>query len=188
MSAQEAQLPQNQQLADLSDYFFTGNDYTIERKNAFIQGLIDTHTVFRAARIAGISKKTAYLWAEADPQFEQAWQDALESSSDDLETCMYERAKQKDTLAGIFLLKKYRPEFRDKVSLDVSGVQEQIELMMVRMGIDPRQLPQATTEFIDTGYSEAGAEYLPVENPHNLQFSPPSAEQQKDNVPRETSD
>lgn len=162
MSAEQAQLPQNQQLADLPEYQFTGNDYTIERKNAFIQGLIDTHTVFRAATIAGISKKTAYLWAEADPQFAEAWQDALESSSDDLETCMYERAKQKDTLAGIFLLKKYRPEFRDKVSVDLSGVQEQIELMMVKMGIDPRQLPAPTTEFVDTGFNQSAMEYQPI--------------------------
>lgn len=163
MAAQEAELQSAQSLTDLSDYRFTGNDYTVERKRSFIQGLIGTHTVFRAATIAGISKKTAYLWAEADPAFAEAWQEALESSSDELESCMYERAKEKDTLAGIFLLKKYRPEFRDRVTVDLGEVQGQIEQLIDKLGTSAQQLlPPAATDYIDTGYSQVSEEYVPT--------------------------
>lgn len=181
MAAQEAKLQPDQPLADLSDYHFTGNDYTVERKRSFIQGLIDTHTVFRAATIAGISKKTAYLWAEADPAFNEAWVEALESSSDELESCMFERAKEKDTLAGIFLLKKYRPEFRDRVMVDLGEVQGQIEQLIDKLGTSAQQLlPPTTTDYIDTGYSQVSEEYIPASTSQTMRFSHLSNNQQKE--------
>lgn len=160
MSAQQAQVLDNQQVTTHADYHFTGNDYTVERKCKFINGLIQTHTVYRAAQIAGISKKTAYNWYCNDEQFAEAWEEALGSATEDLETCMFERAKAKDTIAGIFLLKKYNPEFRDKVMVDVSAVQEQIDAMFAKLDDRQRQqLPAAMTEFIDTSYSESSNEY-----------------------------
>lgn len=166
MAATEAEVQSSQQLSPLSDYRFTGNDYTQERKCKFIQGLTDTHTVYRAAQIAGISKKTAYNWYVDDSQFAEAWEEALGSATEDLETCMFERAKQKDTIAGIFLLKKYNPEFRDKVTIDVSAVQEQIDSMFDKLDARQRQqLPAMVTQFIDTDYSQSTQEYEPVSKP-----------------------
>lgn len=160
MSAVEAEVESHQQLTTPVDYHFTGNDYTVERKCKFIEGLVQTHTVYRAAQIAGISKKTAYNWYCDDQQFAEAWEEALGSATEDLETCMFERAKQKDTIAGIFLLKKYNPEFRDKVMVDVSAVQEQIDAMFAKLDDRQRQqLPAVMTEFIDTSYSESSNEY-----------------------------
>lgn len=189
MSANPAQVQPTQRVTHLYDYIFSGDDYTVSKKCDFIRGLIDTHTVYRAAQIAGISKKTAYNWYCSDEQFAEAWEEALNSATEDLETCMFERAKAKDTLAGIFLLKKYNPEFRDKVTVDLSSVQEQIDAMISKA--DQRQLPAVMTEFIDTGYSNSEQEYQVVEpqsNANTLQFSSPSEHSQKEESPSDLSD
>lgn len=190
MAAVESEVQQNQQLTPTHDYHFTGNDYTVERKCKFIEGLTQTHTVYRAAQIAGISKKTAYNWYVDDAQFAEAWEEALGSATEDLETCMFERAKAKDTLAGIFLLKKYNPEFRDRVTIDVSLVQEQIDSMIGKLdAVQRQQLPAAMTEFIDTDYSESTQEYQSQSmQPESMQFSPTSDNQQKEESPSDLSD
>ena len=142
MAALESEIVDEQEFIVATDYQFLGNDYTVQRKRAFIVALIDTHTVYVAAGRAGISKKTAYLWYEADKLFAEAWDESLESSTDVLESCMYERAKEKDTLAAIFLLKGYRPKFRDRVTIDLQAVQDEIQS---RIGSNAAALLPAVT-------------------------------------------
>jgi hypothetical protein len=127
MSAQEAQVVEPQEFIDVLDYDFLGNDVTVFNKRAFIAALVETHTVYVAAHRAGVNKVTAYRWYESDPDFAKAWEEALEDSTDELESCLYERAKEKDTLAAIFLLKGYRPKFRDRVTIDLQAVQDEIQ-------------------------------------------------------------
>jgi plasmid stabilization system protein ParE len=107
----------------------------------FLETLLETPNVSEACRAANISRVRAYAVKAEDPVFAQAWEDALESSTDDLAAECYRRARHgtekpvfhmgqecgrireySDTLA-IFLLKSHRPEvYREKVEQSQSGV------------------------------------------------------------------
>ena len=102
------------------------------RKRAFLHALADTVNVARACRKAGIPRRTAYDWRDADPDFARRWNDALDDGIDLLEAELHRRAFEgvekpvwhkgeqvgttrhySDALA-MFLLKAHRPErYRD---------------------------------------------------------------------------
>src|SRR5436305_6679036 len=50
-------------------------------------------TVLSAARTAGVSRRAAYDRRERDPEFAQAWDDAIEESVEQLEAEAVRRAK-----------------------------------------------------------------------------------------------
>lgn len=178
MSAQEAEVQSNQQLTPLEDYQFLGNEVTVGLKRRCLKGVRENHTITHGAYEAGVSRKCVHHWINTDPVFAEAVADAKEEATECLETSMYKRAMDRDTIAGIFLLKKYNPEFRDKVMVDVSAVQEQIDAMFAKL--DDRQhqqLPAAVTEFIDTSYSESSGEYQTELRPES---SDPRLEQKEE--------
>ncbi len=102
------------------------------RKTAFLHALADTVNVARACRDAGIPRRTAYDWRDADPDFAREWDDALDNGIDLLEAELHRRAFEgvekpvyykgeqvgttrhySDALA-MFLLKAHRPaRYRD---------------------------------------------------------------------------
>lgn len=169
MSATDPQVVDREEFVPMLDYQFLGDDYTVERKRKFIEGMIKTHTVYRAATIAGVSKKTAYNWYHSDPQFAEAWDEAEDSSTDRLESSMYERAVANDTISGIFLLKKYRPAFRDKIQVDVEILHSEIESLAKQ--VEPRQLQPITTEFINGEYQVQQLESLTVVPDNDSSYS-----------------
>lgn len=175
MSAEEAQVQPPQQVIDLSDYQFSGNPFTVERKCAFVRALREYGSIFHTAQAVGCSRRAVYDWIEADEQFAQAVSDIREDNYDDLETSVYKRAFKSDLLA-MFYLKAHRPKYRDKIQVDLSTVQDEIDRMVSKMDeVSRRQLPQALTEFIDTDYSESEQEYQRV--------TPASDNQQKEDSP-----
>lgn len=75
-----------------------------------------------AARAVGIGRQTVYDWKEGDEAFALAIHQAQEGAIDALERSMLERAMAGDTVAGIFMLKGYRPRrWHDRARLEVSG-------------------------------------------------------------------
>lgn len=59
----------------------------------------------RAARLAGVSRRTAYAYKESDPEFNAAWLDAIEEAKDKhLEICA-EMVENGNAVMGIFLTK-----------------------------------------------------------------------------------
>ena len=102
------------------------------RKTAFLHALADTVNVARACRDAGIPRRTAYDWRDANPGFAREWDDALDDGIDLLEAELHRRAFEgvekpvyykgervgttrhySDALA-MFLLKAHRPaRYRD---------------------------------------------------------------------------
>lgn len=93
-----------------------------EAKEAFLRGLRDRGAVAHACEVAGICRATAYNWRKDDEEFAAAWDKAVEESIELLEASVYERARQKDTLAAIFLLKAARPEkYRDRYEHQLTG-------------------------------------------------------------------
>ena len=98
------------------------------RKTVFLEALVVTLNVTLACRRAGIARRTAYDWREADEGFARKWDDAVDEGVDLLEAELHKRAFEgverpvyykgeqvgtwrfySDALA-MFLLKAHRPE------------------------------------------------------------------------------
>ena len=98
------------------------------RKAVFLEALVDTVNVTLSCRRAGIARRTAYDWREADEGFARKWDDAVDEGVDLLEAELHKRAFEgverpvfykgeqvgtwrfySDALA-MFLLKAHRPE------------------------------------------------------------------------------
>lgn len=94
----------------------------------FLDALTKSFNVTRAAKAAGVSRKTAYQHKDQDEEFAAAWNDALGQGIDSAEAELYRRAvkgvvkpvyqggeevgkvrEYSDTLL-IFLLKSHKPE------------------------------------------------------------------------------
>lgn len=58
----------------------------------FIDVLRDTCNVSEAARAAGIGRRTAYEWRDADKKFSDDWDDAEQEAADKLEREAWRRA------------------------------------------------------------------------------------------------
>jgi hypothetical protein len=106
----------------------------------FLDALASSPNVSAAARLAGIDRKTAYNWREQSSEFAEAWDDAIETSTDYLEAEARRRAfegcdepvfyqgeecgairKYSDTLM-IVLLKAHRPEkYRERSQVEHVG-------------------------------------------------------------------
>lgn len=96
---------------------------TPRARATFAKVLEETCNVTEAARQAGISRNTAYLWKHDDPTFAQAWIDAEEAAVDKLEQVAFERARAglSDRMHEI-LLKAHRPKkYQEKYQLEHTG-------------------------------------------------------------------
>lgn len=169
MSTRPAQVVDPQEFIPVLDYSFLGNSDTVEKKQRFIEELRRESTVFHAALHAGISRKTAYRWAEVDEGFAAAWNDALADATDVMEHSVYHQALNGDTLLKMFWLKKHRPEYRDKTTIDITVVQAEIEERMGKLGI--RQLPPVAQEYIDAQTASGSMETNQVLNQVSNQAS-----------------
>ena len=70
---------------------------------------------------------TAYHWRENDREFAWSWGEAMENAVDAVESVLYQKALNGDTIAMIFYLKAHRPMYRDKFSIDLNQVKIEIE-------------------------------------------------------------
>ena len=113
---------------------------TPKKENEFLAALAATCNVTRACEAAGLGRRTAYQWRDADPEFAARWENARRIGAEALEDECMRRAtegveepvffqgvecgtvrKYSDTLA-IFLLKGAMPEkYREKASMELTG-------------------------------------------------------------------
>ncbi len=113
---------------------------TPEKLTAFCAALADTGIVQRACDAVDISRYTAYKWRKLDPEFAEAWDDALKAALIGLEDEAHRRAfhgveepiyhkghlldtvkRYSDTLA-IFLLKAHAPDrYKDRQVTEHQG-------------------------------------------------------------------
>lgn len=171
MAALEAEVLNNQEFTDILDYHFSGNDVTVRNKRTFIEQLRLRAAIYVAAKRTGINKLTAYRWRDSDPEFAAAWEEALDDAADIMETSTYEDAlgtedKPGNALLKMFWLKAHRPKYRDRVSVDVEVVRNEIEERMSQLNL--RQLPPAM------------AQALTLESMNSRQISHPSEDLQKE--------
>lgn len=107
------------------------------RKELFLKALSETGNVAAAARMAELSRNSAYRLRSSDPDFAAGWEDALETATDLLAAEAWRRAlegveeprfhkgEQQGTVTKysdgllMFLLKAHRPQvYRDKAKAD----------------------------------------------------------------------
>src|SRR6185369_1043141 len=117
------------------------------QKNRFIAALTTHGTVYHAAQAAGISRQTAYRWHREDPEFADQWDEAIENAVDAVESVIYQKALSGDVIAAIFYLKAQRPQFRDRVSIDVEQVKGEIQERMAQLREHPHLLARAFPPF-----------------------------------------
>ena len=129
MSAQvDTHIPQvveQEEFIPILDYQFTGDNYTVERKRAFIQAYHRKSTVTHAAYSTGVSRKTVYNWIDSDADFAEALEDAKVDTKEVLESSVYERAF-KDSILAMFWLKAHDSKYRDRLTVDVEQVDAEI--------------------------------------------------------------
>lgn len=103
-------------------------DDTRKKKARFLAALLNRPTqtppnVGRAARIAGIGRKTAYRWRDNDPEFAAAWDEAKDAALDDLEEIVYQQGHS-TPVAAFAYLKAHRDNWRDRQQVDLNAAGE----------------------------------------------------------------
>ena len=95
--------------------------FTPRRKAVFISAISEGASAKKAAELAGVARNTPYYQKKQDPEFADAWADAMERQADGLEDALHDLAIEKSNPAGIiFSLKNRRPEvWRDQHDLRV---------------------------------------------------------------------
>lgn len=176
MSAQDPQVVDSSEFIPLVDYHFLGDDVTVRNKRAVIENLRIKAAVYVAAHAAGVSKMTVYRWRAIDEQFAQAMAEAMEDAKEIMESSVYEDALNGNTLLKMFWLKRHDPSYRDKVTVDIDNLREEIQEKIGKVGVEGlRQLPTAMTQFIDTETVLGRSESAQL-----VQFSLPSDNSQKE--------
>jgi hypothetical protein len=127
---------------------------TQERRRKFITSLMETGgNVSRSCNLAGLGRRSAYDWRRDDPEFAAEWDEAVNIGLDALEAEARRRAfegieepvfykgeicghirKYSDALI-MFMLKAYRPQFRDRVLIDVNAVDSEIERRLAQLAV-----------------------------------------------------
>lgn len=98
---------------------------TDRARETFLNVLRETCNVSEAARTAGIGRRTAYDWRDADTEFAAAWIDAEEEAVDALEKVARDRAIDGSDRMLEILLKAHRPEkFTDRMKVDQTGTMQ----------------------------------------------------------------
>lgn len=110
------------------------------KRAAFLEQLAQLGNITAAAEAVGIDRVTAYRWRDADPEFAEAWADALEQAADRIELEARRRAvegvdepvfyqgtqcgtvrKYSDSLMGL-LLRAHKPEkYADRNKTELTG-------------------------------------------------------------------
>src|SRR4051812_16611088 len=86
---------------------------TPKKEEAFFDALRDGRSISAACLEAGITRSSAYLWRESDPQFKAKWNECVEEGTDRLEDEAIRRARdgtEKPVYQGGVLV-VYRPRF-----------------------------------------------------------------------------
>jgi hypothetical protein len=125
---------------------------TQERRRRFLDALVETGgNVSRSCDLANFGRRAAYDWRRDEAEFAAEWDEAVNRGLDALEAEARRRAFEgieepvfyKGEVCGfvrrysdaliMFMLKAYRPQFRDRVLIDVNAVDSEIERRLATM-------------------------------------------------------
>lgn len=103
----------------------------IATKADFLSRLRAGRTVSEAAKATGTHRRTFYDWRDQDPEFRQAWEDAITESVEVLEAEVRRRALDKTDKSShlllMFLLKKHDPTYRENYKREVTVKHEKVQ-------------------------------------------------------------
>ena len=98
------------------------SSYTPKKGKAFIAKLEEGVGVKLAADEVGVTRKTAYNWAEQYPEFGEEFENTQEGITDAIEQTLIQKALAGDVTACIFLTKTRRRHiYGDKQTLEHTG-------------------------------------------------------------------
>lgn len=107
---------------------------------AFLANLRNTCNVREACEVVKINRSTAYDRRDADAEFREQWEEAIEDAVQLLELSARKRALEGDTTLTIFLLKAHRREmYQDRIALELT-VQRLAEKLAAAQGLDSTEL------------------------------------------------
>jgi len=121
---------------------------TESSKAKFLEAFRNTGVIARAAKEAGINRKTYYDWITDDPEFAELCETAREECIELAEAELHRRGlvkdpKTRDTTALIFWLKKNHPrKYGDETRVKVIGPEEvvkQVAQVLAEHVKDPAQ-------------------------------------------------
>ena len=88
-------------------------------KQAFLDAIQQHGHIVAACESAGVSRHAAWLWRK-DPEFKAEFEVAMSIAVENIESSVFQRAMESDTLA-MFVLRGRKPEvYRDKLAVDQS--------------------------------------------------------------------
>ena len=98
---------------------------TKEWKEPFLAYLRLHPNVTHAAKLTGIEKSWAYQVREQEPDFAEAWDEAIAESIGGIEKIAFDKARSEDArwqTMMIFLLKNWMPErYKDTLQNEITG-------------------------------------------------------------------
>jgi transposase-like protein len=104
---------------------------TKARKETILKALEEGHTVSFAAGLVGVHRVTVYKWRDSDPEFREAFDQAMQTGVDLLEAEARKRAVEGSDSLLMFLLKGKRPhEYRERYELEHRGGEQPVELVI----------------------------------------------------------
>jgi AcrR family transcriptional regulator len=112
------------------------------QKKRFLETLAEQGTVSCAAQAAGVSRMTAYRWRDSDREFAALWDEAMEVAIDAVESALYQKARSGETIPMIFYLKAHRPIYRDRLTINLPQLQNEVEERLARL---QERLPSSST-------------------------------------------
>jgi hypothetical protein len=121
-----------------------------ELKPVFLENRRQFLTITKSCKLTGIDRRTYYNWIDEDPEFARADEDAKQQALDSLEENTYERAMtgkdHSSALLSMFILKAYRPIFKDRMLLEhsqpaLTAQDDADKVLKIIDDIADRQLP-----------------------------------------------
>lgn len=135
MAALESEVVEPQELPAIDEYEFLGDNWTVTRKRAFIVNYREEGSVYHAAARTRVSRQCVYNWIQADEQFALAVEESKEDCYDKAESSVFKKALAGDSLLLMFYLKAHRHKFRDKVTIDLDSVRDEIQQRLGQLNV-----------------------------------------------------
>lgn len=138
----------------ISEYWKDHPEQQREKKKVFLQTLREHGTVRSAAESAHVDRRMVYSWREEDPEFRAAWDAAKEDANDKVKNSLFNMAtSEKNVVASIFWLKNNCADYRDRITIDVQGLQreteERMDLVHAKLEQRPRLSPASSKALIN---------------------------------------
>lgn len=96
-------------------------EVTPRRMRIFLDYYAKTGHLARSCEAAGIHHKTHYRKLKSDPAYREAFEECIHQAGQLLEDRAFELALEGDTHILLPMLRRFRPEYRERAAMEVNG-------------------------------------------------------------------